>query len=442
MHAVALAVLVATLACCAVSTAADGAAPFVMPPGHRAAALTQFAAAATDSAFCFISHGCWGGQHSPSQRAVAKLMADVAATAPSPVRFVIAAGDNFYKKGVKNLADTRFHETFEDIYTSPILDTVPFLAALGNHDYRGDFFAQVNYTTAQFERTGAGGGQPRGTGRWFMPHTYYSVKVAPDAVVVVLDGPLFERCHNNGNASPRCWDGGHQRQWATRELLVAHRGIRFKIVVCHYPLHANGPHINFPWLIEWLQPLMEQADVALYINADNHYLQVSHIPPVYYVNSGGGAGIGIRHTPHNKGYSRSKHDVFTDISDGVFLHCVTASRTALVSEAIRTDKKRLFTFTAEKPSGTGQAQQSAAGQQGQPSNSEPQRGSVDDARIADRVEHHGLKTAAVPVVTRREEQLQTAGEATFIVVAGAALLMLLGCVVHSRNGSRGAPRRK
>ncbi len=55
---------------------------------------------------------------------------------------------------------------------------------------------------------------------------------------------------------------------------------------------------------------------------------------------------------HNKGCSRSKHDVFTDISDGVFLHCVTESRTALVSKAIRMDKKRLFTFTAEKPSAT------------------------------------------------------------------------------------------
>jgi tartrate-resistant acid phosphatase type 5 len=451
----ALGLLLAVVAVCAGS-------PNAIPSGHRAEGLQRFASLGpADSAFCFVSHGCWGGIHSPSQRAVARLMADVVDSAPSPVRFIIAAGDNFYKRGVKSVTDTRFHDTFESVYTSPALDKLPFIVALGNHDYRGDFLAQVNYTTAQFDRNPATGVQ-RGTGRWYMPHTYFSIAVAPDMAVVVLDCPLFERCHNNGDASPRCWDGGQQRRWAEQQLLKEHRSRRFKVVVCHYPLHANGPHINFPWLVEWLQPLMEKADVALYINADNHYLQVSHIHPIYYVNSGGGAGIGVRHTPHNKGYSRSPHDVFTDISDGVFLHCVTPSREELVSQAIRSDGKRLFNFTSVKPSAAGDIEWSVLDINRRDTSDASHRNAhtadraavglaVRDPRLRQRRDTsagkwRGSGDSVHDVLPRRADvDLPAADVSAYFLAASAVMLVLLvGCcaAAGNRNGARTISRRK
>ena len=416
----------------AIVASADGHTENLVPASHHVHSLrARSSLQGPAEPFCFVSFGCWGGHNLATQRTVAKLMERVVEKmARFPVTFVIAAGDNFYKKGVTSVNDKRFKRTFEDVYRSPTLDKVPFLVALGNHDYRGDFFAQVNYTTQQFAVEESSGAQ-RGSGRWYLPHPYYSIQVASDVVVTVLDGPLFERCHNNGNESPRCWDHGFQRQWVEQQLLTTYRAVRYKIVVCHYPLHANGPHINFPWLIEWLQPLLERADVALYINADNHYLQVSYVGPVYYVNSGGGAGIGVRHTPQNRGYRRSPHDVFTDISDGVFLHCISESRDELVSEAIRTDDKVLFRFASKKlaanMSSSGVTRREATAMSDSSRLVKKGSGDVHSTANAEATARH----------IRLADEVYAANNNTYAMAMIALVLILGGCfVAHRRNGGR------
>jgi tartrate-resistant acid phosphatase type 5 len=300
--------------------------------GANAADSVQ--AGTSSSSFCFISHGCWGGNDVPSQRAVAAVMGKVAAE--RNVRFVIAAGDNFYTRGVKSVDDSRFQTTFERVYNAPSLQAIPFLVALGNHDYRGNFWAQVNYT--QLSR------------RWYLPHPFYERRF-PDAslTVIVMDCPLLERCFANRGKErwqQRCWDREAQHEWFRTALRQAKAdGLKWRVVVCHYPMYANGPHINHQWLIDLVEPAMKANGAQLYINADNHYMQVSHHDGVAYFNSGGGAGL-QPHKPTDRGYRKNAANTFEALSMGVGLHCVetTAAGEVLRTRLIDSHGTELFQF--------------------------------------------------------------------------------------------------
>jgi len=281
---------------------------------------------------CFLSFGCWGGapEAKGRQAQVAHIMGDVAAK--KEVKFVLGAGDNFYKKGVKSIDDPRFEETFERVYSHESLRRTRFYMALGNHDYRGNFLAQVNYT--------------KHSSRWYMPATYYSEVIADGQILlVVVDTPLLERCHNNGHGSPRCWDEGRQIGWL-RKALEDGAHIPWKIVVGHYPMYANGPHINHPWLRRSLEPLFEQFHVTMYINADNHYVQVCKKGNTYYVNSGGGAGY-LPHKKQDKGYSPDAYSIFLHLGDGPVLHCLTEGGTELHSEVVSAQGVSLFQWNVK-----------------------------------------------------------------------------------------------
>ena len=75
-----------------------------------------------------------------SQKMVAIGMKRRCAT--SGCDLAIMLGDNFYDSGVYSVFDDKFEDYFEEPYAS--LD-IPFYAALGNHDTRGNVQAQIDY---------------------------------------------------------------------------------------------------------------------------------------------------------------------------------------------------------------------------------------------------------------------------------------------------------
>lgn len=81
-----------------------------------------------------------------------------------------------------------------------------------------------------------------------------------------------------GASEADCDATQRQAQAVERWLLGEYAHIPNKILLAHNPVMANGPHVNYRWLVEWVQPLMEKSCAVLYINADNHYLQVSAAP--------------------------------------------------------------------------------------------------------------------------------------------------------------------
>ena len=260
----------------------------------------------------FISMGCWGGEknHKTGQKEVAELMKRL--TSKYDVGYSIAAGDNFYRKGIQSVDDDRWESGWADLYPE-----IPFLSALGNHDYRGSIWAQVNKTFTKSNKL-----KNSKHLRWNLPFPYYDI-VMGSVHWFILDTVLLERCEVNIKGtklwSDRCWDQYKQLEWFTEK--VSKSNSKWKIVVGHYPMYANGPHVNHLWLRRLLDPLFKKHGVSMYINADNHYLQYSLHDDIYYLNAGGGAGY-MKHNVKNKGFKISESNIWHHFGDGLFLHFV------------------------------------------------------------------------------------------------------------------------
>ena len=105
----------------------------------------------------FFVIGDWGRNGEYGQKEIAKVMAD-AAEQVEP-KFIISTGDNFYPSGVRSIMDPHWKASFEDIYPQHSLQGDWYIV-LGNHDYKGNPDAQIEYSTI--------------SRRWNMPSRYFS----------------------------------------------------------------------------------------------------------------------------------------------------------------------------------------------------------------------------------------------------------------------------
>lgn len=95
--------------------------------------------------------------YTPEQLASVKGMDKVATALKS--EFVLAVGDNIYHDGAIDENDTRFQSSFESVYSPSSLQT-DWYVIFGNHDYRGNTTAQIEYS--------------KHSARWKFPSNYYS----------------------------------------------------------------------------------------------------------------------------------------------------------------------------------------------------------------------------------------------------------------------------
>jgi len=209
------------------------------------------------------------GTGEADQRMVAGAMATKAAA--DPVTFVLLLGDNFYENGVDSVTDPQFKLKFEDMYDHASLQ-VPFLSVLGNHDYRGDPEAQVQYTAI--------------SKRWKMPSRYYAFEQNIDDSTRIDFFALDTTPIAQGEAR-----AAGQIAWLQGKLERSRA--RWKIVIGHHPLYSGGLHGNDTETLRMravLEPLLEgKAD--LYIGGHDHDQQL--IRPagksVHYLISGAGS---------------------------------------------------------------------------------------------------------------------------------------------------------
>lgn len=275
------------------------------------------------------------------------------------------------KKEKKNLRDQK----------SKNAAFIPWIVALGNHDAIQRNDAEVEYTYDSIrhasdlahewrQQVNSSLGHPgreeytedvalqqrlrigkalTPTGRWYMPNHYFPIQVSPDTVVIVIDVPEMHRCaiynksekkmrmvdvdsemmdddrsHGINVSEKDCIRSKNQQNDVAHWLLETYRDALYKIVVGHYPMKGNGPHENYPFLVNWLEPLLKQSCAVLYIHADNHYLQVSHDGLQYYAGTGAGAGNkGKLHHPGRDGRPFWYHtsNKFQAIQGGFMVHC-------------------------------------------------------------------------------------------------------------------------
>lgn len=247
-------------------------------------AATALAAAtpalARTTPLTFLAVGDWGREGGRSQSAVARAMAQAASEASS--QFVVSVGDNFYPGGVTSSRDPQWRTSFEDVYTGASLQT-PWYAALGNHDYRGEPEAQLDYG--------------RFPGRWRMPDRHYVIDAtsSADFEVFVLDttplvvdyGETLVRLCNGHVTTP---NPKQQLRWFQTRL--ANSRATWKVVVGHHPIHSGGHHGGEPALARSIEPLLQAYGVQAYLYGHDHALQHIQVGGTHHICSGAGSSAG------------------------------------------------------------------------------------------------------------------------------------------------------
>lgn len=161
-----------------------------------------------------------------SQRPIADVMGQMAeADGPDAI---LALGDTHHYMGVQSVTDPLWMTNFELIYSHPELQ-VPWLPVLGNHEYRGNTQAVIDYSEV--------------SRRWQMPGRYYTTVIPGDStsvrLVMIDTTPLIDKYRTDSLTYP---DAGRQDveaqlQWLDSVLTAASEP--WVIVAGHHPVFAD-----------------------------------------------------------------------------------------------------------------------------------------------------------------------------------------------------------
>lgn len=269
----------------------------------------------------FLAVGDWGRNGKNGQTEVAAAMA--ARAEAQPARFVVSTGDNFYNFGVTSTRDLKWRTSFEAVYSQPSLQ-VPWYVLLGNHDYRGNVQAQIDYSATSL--------------RWRMPSRSFTV-IEPDRgppllQLFMIDTSPFLSTYRGFFSLTKVSgeDPSRTRDWLEKELAASKAP--WKIVVGHHPVYSSGVHGNSPELVRALVPFLEKYEVTLYLNGHDHSLQDLVVGGIHYVTSGGGSSLTRVRPDPRAAFARSINGFFA----------FTVEEKTLTAQAIGVDGMVLHSF--------------------------------------------------------------------------------------------------
>lgn len=218
--------------------------------------------------FTFLVMGDWGRNGEFYQKPVAEQMASASKTMDAEL--VISVGDNFYPSGVRSVQDPQWKQSFEDVYHQYYLN-IPWLVALGNHDYYGNYEAQIEYSKI--------------SRRWTMPSTYYSktykMKNGKKILFLIIDtNPFVQKYYDyEGITSENVkkQDTQAQLQWLENELKNKDNDVQWVFVAGHHPLYSGGKRINAEEtedVRKVFEPIFQKYEVNAYFCGHEHDLQI------------------------------------------------------------------------------------------------------------------------------------------------------------------------
>jgi acid phosphatase len=209
----------------------------------------------------FAAFGDWGWNGQYEQTHVADALGEIANVAG--VGFIVSCGDNFQVDGVRSVTDPLWQENFENIYKNISLQ-VDWYPVLGNHDYKGNPQAEIDYSKI--------------SRRWNMPARYYVVhkegcRGETSLDIYMLDTSPFQAMYyENDVHAVKGQDTTAQLRWLDSALAASKS--RWKICVGHHSLYTGGEH--GPELTEMpvrFEPIFSKYHVDAYFSGHDHDLE-------------------------------------------------------------------------------------------------------------------------------------------------------------------------
>jgi len=262
-----------------------------------AAAGLALPALAAPRTLPFLLVGDWGRRGHDNQRDVATQMGHTGTALNSA--FTVSVGDNFYEDGVSGLDDPHWQTSFEQVYTAKVLQR-PWKVILGNHDYRGNVQAQLDYAHR--------------SPRWRMPARYWTETVAlPDgarAAFYYLDTSPFIKKYYGSKVAVQGQDSQAQLDWLDAQLAASTAA--WNIVIGHHPVYtalddSDGEEHDQPDMIARLHPLLVKHNVPVYICGHDHCLQAVQMDGIAYVVTGAGSQTYAPNPAIRGGFASGSH---------------------------------------------------------------------------------------------------------------------------------------
>ena len=197
------------------------------------------------------------------QKPIAEMMGKIAETVD--IEFVVAPGDVHHFEGVQSVNDPLWMTNYELIYSHPDL-MLPWYPTLGNHEYRGNTQAVLDYSNV--------------SARWQMPARYYTRVEENDGITVRLvmidTSPLLDKYRKDTEKYPDACkqDMDAQLAWIDSVLTVAKED--WVIVAGHHPIYADTDKSESERtdLQERLDPILRKhGNVDFYLCGHIHNFQ-------------------------------------------------------------------------------------------------------------------------------------------------------------------------
>lgn len=197
------------------------------------------------------------------QKPIAELMGKVA-EAVGPDAF-LALGDIHHYLGIESVNDPLWTTNYELMYSHPELQ-VEWCPVLGNHEYRGNTQAVMDYS-----------GSSR---RWKMPSRYYTRIFDNEGtrvkVVFIDTAPIIDKYHANTAEYPDAsrQDVDAQLRWLDREL-SRDDNADWTIVAGHHPVYAQTPKQTSERedMQKKVDPILRKHKVDMYVCGHIHNFQ-------------------------------------------------------------------------------------------------------------------------------------------------------------------------
>lgn len=252
----------------------------------------------------FLVLGDWGRQGRENQSVVADAMAQKARSFRPD--FIISTGDNFYETGLVSYDDPAFDASFRNVYHHAELQ-VPWLVALGNHDYGEAGSNDKPDCTKASKASGECYFGPshqldirlvHRDSRWHCERTFSETFADGAVEIFFIDTtPIISSYADENWASNR--GGLLEQSWEDQvrelEARLARSQADWKLVVGHHPIRTNHrSDLMYADMVDRVEPLLIKYGVQLYMCGHDHNLQYIYNPDRGYhqITSGAGSQIG------------------------------------------------------------------------------------------------------------------------------------------------------